>query len=328
MAGKDPPFTITNQIISLVAEIAELSGRLAADQTGNTGPVLRRSNRIRSIHASLAIEQNSLSLEQVTTVLNGKRILAPPKDIAEVKNAYEIYERMDALDPYSVDDLLLAHGIMTRGLVEESGVFRSRNVGVVDQSGNILHFGTLPAYVPALVEELLHWVETSELHMLIRSCVFHYELELIHPFADGNGRIGRLWHTLLLSQWKAEFAYLPVESIIHERQQDYYAAINRSNETGESTVFVEFMLSAIKASLTEAISVSDAVSDDKPADRRARIEQYLQTHAYIRNADVRSLCAVSSATANRILAALVEDGKLVRYRENGIWTYTKPAPSA
>lgn len=154
----------------------------------SSNPTLRRTNRIRTIHGSLAIEQNTLTLEQVTAVLNGKQVLAPPKDIAEVKNAYEIYERLDELDPYSVDDLLTAHGIMTRGLVEESGMFRTRPVGVVDQEGHVLHFGTLPQYVPDLVMELLDWVKNSDVHMLIRSCVFHYELEMIHPFADGNGR--------------------------------------------------------------------------------------------------------------------------------------------
>ena len=279
---------------------------------------------IRTIHGSLAIEQNTLSLEQVTAVLNGKQVLAPPKDIAEVKNAYEIYERLDELDPYSVDDLLTAHGIMTRGLLEESGVFRSRPVGVVDNEGNVLHFGTLPQYVPDLVMELLDWAKTSEVHILIRSCVFHYELELIHPFADGNGRVGRLWHTLLLSKWNPAFAWLPVESIIHDRQQEYYAAINASNDAGESTVFIEFMLSAIKASLMEAINTSDEMSDgkmDKSTLRWKKIEAYLRTHDYIMNADVRELCGVSAATANRILASFVEEEKLSKYREGGHWAY-------
>lgn len=228
----------------------------------------------------------------MTAILNGKQVLAPPKDIAEVKNAFEIYERLDELDPYSVDDLLTAHDIMTRGLVEKSGVFRSRPEGVVDNEGNVLHFGTPPQYVPDLVMELLYWAKTSEIHMLIRSCVFHYELELIHPFADGNGRVCRLWHTLLLSQWNPAFAWLPVESIIHDCQQEYYAAINVSNDAGESTVFIEFMLSAIKASLMDAISMSDKMSDekmDKATLRWKKIEEYLKTHDYIMNADVRGV---------------------------------------
>ena len=324
MRNKKPPFEITNPMIGYVAEIAELVGKLSAESSFSVNPTLRRSNRIKTIHGSLAIEQNTLSLEQVTAVLNGKHILAPPKDITEVKNAYEVYEQLGKLDPYSVNDLLTAHGIMTWGLVEESGTFRNRPVGVVDSEGNILHFGTLPQYVPDLVMELLDWVKTSEVHMLIRSCVFHYELELIHPFADGNGRVGRLWHPLLLSQWNPAFAWLPVESIIHDRQQEYYAAINASNNAGESTAFIEFMLAAIKAALIEAISVRDVMSEekmDKTVLRWNKIQEYLKTHDYIMNADVRTLCDVSSATANRILVRLTEEGKLNRYLQEGHWAY-------
>ena len=324
MRNQKPPFEITNQMIDYVAEIAELVGKLSAVSSLSINPMLRRSNRIRTIHGSLAIEQNTLSLEQVTAVLNGKHVLAPPKDIAEVKNAYEIYERLDELDPYSVDDLLIAHGIMTRGVVEESGVFRTRPVGVVDSEGHVLHFGTLPQYVPGLVMELLDWTKTSEVHMLIRSCVFHYELELIHPFADGNGRVGRLWHTLLLSSWNSVFAWLPVESIIHDRQQEYYDAINASNNVGESTVFIEFMLSAIKASLIEAINTSNEMSVkkiDKATLRWNKIQEYLKTHDYIMNADVRELCGVSAATANRILATFTAERKLVKYFNSGHWGY-------
>ena len=324
MRNKKPPFEITNAMIDHVAEIAEQVGRLSSTNQLSANPTLRRTNRIRTIHGSLAIEQNTLTLEQVTAVLNGKQVLAPPKDIAEVKNAYEIYDRLDELDPFSVDDMLTAHGIMTRGLVDESGVFRSKPVGVVDQEGHVLHFGTLPQYVPDLVMELLDWVKNSDVHMLIRSCVFHYEFELIHPFADGNGRVGRLWHTLLLSKWNPAFAWLPVESIIHDRQEEYYAAINASNDAGGSTVFIEFMLSAIKASLIEAISTSDELSDrvtDKATMRWKKIESFLETHPYIMNADVRLLCNVSAATANRILSGLVDDRKLIRCRKYGHWVY-------
>ena len=326
MRNKKPPFEITNQMIDYVAEIAELLGKLNVTDAISSNPILRRSNRIRTIHGSLAIEQNTLSLEQVTAVLNGKHVLAPPKDIAEVKNAYEIYERLDELDPYSVEDLLAAHGIMTRGLVEESGVFRTRPVGVVDSEGHVLHFGTLPQYVPDLVMELLDWAKISEVHMLVRSCVFHYELELIHPFADGNGRVGRLWHTLLLSKWDPAFAWIPVESIIHDRQQEYYDAINTSNDAGESTVFIEFMLSAIKASLIEAIGTSDEISDgkmDKATLRWNKIQAYLKTHDYIMNADVRALCGVSAATANRILSQFVDKEKLIKDHFHGHWVYKK-----
>lgn len=323
---KNPPFEITNTIIDLVVEIAELVGKLTTIHQLSANPTLRRINRIRTIYGSLAIEQNTLSLEQVTAVLNGKCVLAPAKDIAEVKNAYEIYERLDELNPYDVEDLLTAHGIMTRGLVEESGYFRSRPVAVVDQEGNILHFGTLPDFVPGLTKDLLKWTKNSEVHMLIRSCVFHYELEQIHPFADGNGRIGRLWHTLLLSQWNPAFAWLPVESMIYANQRAYYDAINASNAAGSSTTFIEFMLSIIKASLIDAIKTSDAMSDgamDKTSIRWLQIEKFLETHKFIMNADVRMLCDVSAATANRILAGLAAEGKLTKCRQNGHWAYIR-----
>ena len=324
MKNKKPPFEITEKIVSLVAEIAELTGRLSSTERFEANPMLRRANRIRTIHGSLAIEQNTLSLEQVTAVINGRQVLAPPRDIAEVKNAYEIYGRMNELDPFSVDDLLTSHGIMTRGLIEESGEFRSRPVGVVDNEGNVLHFGTLPRYVPDLVAELLEWTKSSNMHMLIKSCVFHYELELIHPFADGNGRIGRLWHTLLLSKWDPIFAWLPIESIVHDRQREYYEAINISNAACESTAFIEFMLSAIRTSLIDAYDVSDEMSDETiglSENRRKQIEKFLETHPFVMNADVRELCGVSAATANRILAGCVADKKLEKYREGRHWAY-------
>ena len=321
MRNKKPPFEITNSILDKIAEIAELVGQVSATSGLTTNPTLRRTNRIRTIYSSLAIEQNTLSLDQVTAVLEGKRVLAPPKDIAEVKNAYEIYDMMDSLDPYSVDALLDAHGVMTRGLVEESGCFRSRPVGVVDKQGNILHFGTLPAYVPGLTMELLDWVRDSDYHMLIKSCVFHYELEVIHPFSDGNGRIGRLWHTLLLTRWKPLFAWLPVESMIHDRQDEYYAAINQSNFEGESTVFIEFMLSAIKEALLDAIDsgVTDTMTTEEL--RWYKIERFLRKNDMITNADVREMFSVSAATANRILAKLTDEGKLEKVRVGRSWGY-------
>lgn len=321
MRSKKPPFEITNTILDEIAEIAELVGHVNASFGLSTNPTLRRTNRIRTIYSSLAIEQNTLSLEQVTAVLNGKHVIAPPKDIAEVKNAYEIYEIMDSLDPYSVDDLLRAHGVMTKGLIEESGCFRSRPVGVVDKQGNILHFGTLPDYVPGLVVELLDWVRDSEFHMLIKSCVFHYELELIHPFSDGNGRIGRLWHTLLLTQWKPMFAWLPVESMIHDRQDEYYQAINRSNNEAESTVFIEFMLSAIKEALLEAVQTGRAENRSTEEQRWHQIKYFLEKNGTITNADVRKMLGVSAATANRILAMMTEKGRIKKVRIGRSWGY-------
>lgn len=331
MRSKNPPFEITPEILMSVTEIAELVGRISSTGHLSTSPTLRRSNRIRTIHGSLAIEQNTLTLEQVTAVLNGKQVLAPPKDIAEVQNAYEIYNLMDTLDPYSVETLLSAHGVMMRGLIEEAGIFRSRPVGVVNPQGEILHFGKLPDYVPELVCKLLDWVKSSEFPMLIKSCVFHYEFELIHPFSDGNGRMGRLWHTLLLSKWNPLFAWLPVESMIHDRQQEYYDVINASNDEGESTRFIRFMLSAIKSSLNEAAEMSDQMMDDLSDERISKAEQrwivvknYLKQHDSIQNADICRLLDVSPATANRLLRAWTEENKLKRYRNEKTWMYRTP----
>ena len=323
MKHKKPPFEINEKMLSDVIEIAELVGKVSIGSGIAVNPVLRRTNRIRSIYSSLAIEQNTLDLDQVTAVLSGKRVLAPPKDIAEVRNAYEIYDCMESLDPYSVDDLLKAHGVMVKGLVDEAGEFRSRPIGIVNGSGKIVHFGTLPQYVPQAVIELLGWVEKSDIHMLIKSCVFHYEFELIHPFADGNGRIGRLWHTLLLSKWDPIFAWLPIESLIHDNQSEYYAAINTSNCNGESTVFIEFMLSVIKQALYEASGAVTQVSSGKADLRINKINEFLDKHEYITNCDVRELLAVSPATATRILSNLSKSGKLRRIRVGSHWGYVK-----
>ena len=321
MTNKQPPFEINERIMADVIEIAELVGRVSVTDKISMNPTLRRTNRIQTIYSSLAIEQNTLDIEQVTAVLSGKRVIAPPKDIAEVQNAYEIYDNMDKLNPYSVDDLLKAHSVMERGLLNEAGEFRSRPVGVADSEGNILHFGTLPQYVPKLVQELLEWTEKSEIHLLIKSCVFHYEFELIHPFADGNGRMGRLWHTLLLSKWNPIFAWLPIESIIHDNQSEYYNAINVSNNNGNSTVFIEFMLSVIKQALQESINDKPKNISSKSDLRWNKINDYLETHEYILNSDVQKLLGVSSATATRILVGFMKDGKLKRIRIKNCWGY-------
>ncbi len=322
MKNKQPPFEITEQILTEVAEISELVGKASVKSSISRDPTLRRTNRIRTVYSSLAIEQNTLDIEQVSAVISGKRVLAPPKDIAEVLNAYEIYECMDSLDPYSIDDLLKAHSIMVRGLVSEAGVFRSRPVGVVDESGNIIHFGTLPQYVPQLVSELLGWVKESRLHMLIKSCVFHYEFELIHPFSDGNGRMGRLWHTLLLSKWSPVFAWLPVESVIHDNQSEYYNAINTSNDNGSSTVFIVFMLSVIKSALLETVSITQSAAGSRSAQRIEIIREYLKTHEHIKNSDVQRLLSVSASTATRILRDAAANGILRRIRAESSWAYT------
>ena len=312
MVIKQPPFTITNGMIEKIAEIAELTGRISAVSQLYKNPTLRQKNRIRTIYSSLAIEQNILTVEQVTAVLNGKHVLAPPKDIEEVKNAYEIYEILDKLDMYSIDDLLKAHGIMMKGLINEAGEFRSNPVGVVDsKTREVIHFGTLPQYVPELVDKLLMWLKQTDVHPLIKSCVFHYEFELIHPFSDGNGRIGRLWHTLILSKWNSLFAWLPIESMIHKRQQQYYNTINYCNNACESTAFIEFMLEAIRDILLEAIETtcSDEQVSEQVVEQDKLVEFCKKTRT--RN-EMQIFCGIEGRKKfnEKYLKPLLTSGKL------------------
>lgn len=275
MSNYKPPFHMTDKMTSLIAEISEQVGRITVLQEEAISPHLRRENRIRTIHSSLAIEHNSLSLEQVTAILDGKRVLGNPNEIKEVLNAYEAYELLLRLNPASVDDLLKAHKLMMNGLMPENGRFRSGGVGVFD--GEVLiHMASPAEFVPEHIHNLFAWYQQSELHPLIKSAIFHYEFEFIHPFADGNGRIGRMWHSLLLGKWKELFFWLPVEELIQSRQKEYYDALGAADAQADSAGFVELILEIIKDSLTEVTVVghnndqdSDQVADqDKtPADR-------------------------------------------------------------
>lgn len=256
----EPPFTITNRIVSYVASISEKIGRITLLSDMEAKPHLRKNNRIKSIHSSLKIEANSLSLNQVRDVINGKLVLGEQKEIQEVKNAYDAYEKILELDPYSIDDLKKFHGIMTRYIVEESGDFRRGEEGVFN--GEQCIFMAPPAqYVPQLMNELFGGMREAQtkVHPLVLSSVFHYEFVFIHPFSDGNGRLARLWHTAILSKWKPIFEYIPIESQVEKFQEDYYDAIARCHVEGESTFFIEFMLSQIDKILDE---LSVQISDD------------------------------------------------------------------
>lgn len=256
----EPPFTITNRIVSYVASISEKIGRITLLSDMEAKPHLRKNNRIKSIHSSLKIEANSLSLNQVRDVINGKLVLGEQKEIQEVKNAYDAYEKILELDPYSIDDLKKFHGIMTRYIVEESGDFRRGEEGVFN--GEQCIFMAPPAqYVPQLMNELFGWMREAQtkVHPLVLSSVFHYEFVFIHSFSDGNGRMARLWHTAILSKWKPIFEYIPIESQVEKFQEDYYDAIARCHVEGESTFFIEFMLSQIDKILDE---LSVQISDD------------------------------------------------------------------
>lgn len=249
-----PPYHITDQMLNLVAQIAEKAERVSHFRMLETKPYLRRNNRIRSIHSSLAIEANSLSLDEVRSVINGKTVIGIEKEIQEVKNAYRAYDMLGAFDPYNLDDLRKLHGEMTYLTVQESGVFRSHNEGVFN-GDKCVFMAPPPQFVPDLMEVLFSWMNESrgKVHPLILSSVFHYEFVFIHPFADGNGRMARLWQTALLSEWNPIFRFLPLESHIHEFQSDYYSAISACNTNGNSDVFILFMLDKIDLTLDKAL---------------------------------------------------------------------------
>ncbi|MFR0540251.1 Fic family protein [Lactobacillus delbrueckii] len=263
MSGYVPPFQMTDNIMNLLAETSEQIGRIKVLSHGNLNPHLRKENRIRTIHSSLAIEQNSLTLEQVTAILDGKRILGNPNEIREVKNAYATYEMMLELNPYSVDDLLEAHKQMMAGLISENGKFRTSGVGVF-AGDQVIHMAPPAKLVPGEIQNLITWYRNSKVHPLIKSAIFHYEFEFIHPFADGNGRMGRLWHSLLLGNWNEIFFWLPIEELIRSRQEEYYQALGKSDELGESSPFVEFMLEVILDTLKETTVVGKTKKAENP----------------------------------------------------------------
>lgn len=249
-----PPYDITDEMLELVSEIMENLGKLSGVNELEKLPRLRRVSRIKSIHSSLAIENNTLSIEQVTNVINGKRVLAPQKDIEEVHNAFNAYEKLSEINPYSIEDLLKIHGIMMNGLVKEAGMLRSGQVGVYNQDGKVVHLAPPADFVPQQLGQLFDWVKNSNANMLIKSSVFHYEFEFIHPFNDGNGRTGRFWQTALLASWKPIFAWIPIESIIKDNQEDYYNAITLSTSQGKSNIFIEFMLDVINKAIKDIIT--------------------------------------------------------------------------
>ncbi|MDR0913849.1 MAG: Fic family protein [Oscillospiraceae bacterium] len=239
-----PPYTITEKAADYLAKIVETVTRLDMGTDFKRDIKLHRENRVRTIHSSLAIEGNSLSLEDVTAVVEGKLVAGKQTDVKEVKNAYEAYDKIMTFDPYSVSDFLKAHKMMTQELVKESGRFRSGDVGVFDGDRPI-HIGARPQFVPQLMGDLLEWAKESELHQVLKSAIIHYEIETIHPFEDGNGRMGRLWQTLLLAKWNTVFAWIPMESVLYQNRQQYYQAIEQARRANDSGVFIEFTLAAI-----------------------------------------------------------------------------------
>lgn len=242
-----PPFTITNIMLDRISSIMKKIGKMDNYKELNKMPVLRRNNRIKSIHSSLAIEANSLSFDQVKDIINGKVVAGPKNEIQEVQNAYNAYLKMKEVNPYSIIDLKKIHGVLTYLTVEDSGNFRKGGEGVFDEDGNCIFVCPPPEQVDLLMNQLFDWMKNNKdkIHPLILSSIFHYEFLFIHPFRDGNGRIARLWQNVILSHWETLFEYVPIESEIKKYQEDYYNIIQNCNSKGESTEFIEFMLKMI-----------------------------------------------------------------------------------
>ena len=248
-----PPFDITNIMLDIISSIMKKIGKLDNYKDLNKMPVLRRNNRIRSIHSSLAIEANSLSFEQVKDIIDGKTVIGPQDEIQEVKNAYEAYKLIKEVNQYSIKDLKKVHGVMTYLTVDESGEFRKGNEGVFDENGNCIHVCPPPEQVDGLMKQLFNWIKNNNgiVHPLILSSVFHYEFVFIHPFKDGNGRTARLWQNVILSNWEEIFEYVPIESQIKKYQEKYYSAIANCDHNGNSTEFIEFILKMIDETLED-----------------------------------------------------------------------------
>ncbi|AND80196.1 Fic family protein [Streptococcus pantholopis] len=307
-----PSYRITEKMLNQVQRISELTTQLAIERRELH---LHKESRIRSIQSSLAIENNSLSIEQVTAVIEGKRVLGPPKDIHEVENAYEAYERAFQLDPYSVDDFLTAHRLLTKDLVTHAGQFRTGDVGVYDSAGQVIHVGARPQFVAALVQELFDWAKASDISDYVKSCIVHFELEIIHPFEDGNGRMGRLWQSVILSHCNPIFEWLPIESVIYHYQQGYYDALAFSNQSNDATVFIEFMLDAILETLknyqdTQLQSQTVRLNPKEEAVWE-KINAYLLEHTSITNSIAQELLGLSESSTRRYLALFSKNGFLI-----------------
>ena len=310
-----PPFEHNDTIDALCMEIAELVGMLSPEAPLAKSPVLHRELRIKTIHSSLLIEGNNLDEEAVTAILDGKRVLGNSRDILEVENAKRAYDLLPQLDPYSIDDLLMAHGVMMEGLVSEAGRFRSKNVGVFDGEA-LIHAGTPASYVPEVMSDIFSWLGSTSMHPLLASCVFHFEFEFCHPFADGNGRTGRLWHTLLLSRWRPMLAWLPVERTIRQRQAGYYGALAESDAAGSSEAFVEFMLETIRDSI-----LPFAKPESGRSQMRSSVLEFFEGNPSGNVGQLAERLGCSKRTAERLVAELKEDGLLSRQGSPraGLW---------
>ena len=319
-----PPFSITPKMLNLVSLISENIGKLEVLAPTSITPNLRKANKIKTITGTLAIEGNTLGIEKVTAILEGKRVIGSVREIAEVNGAIKVYEYLSNFDYKNINDLLLAHTMLMEEILKNAGNYRTSNVGVGSEDG-VVHVAPPHAQVSNLMQQLFSWLKTSDIHPLIKSSIFHYEFEFIHPFIDGNGRIGRLWQSLILYEWKSIFSAIPIESVVKDTQQGYYDALENSGSMGESTPFIEFMLESIlKACETE---ISNQKNDPLNVPKNVpikRLEQILNLIKEDNNITIEQLahiCKVSDKTIKRDIAKLKEQELLSREGslKSGAW---------
>jgi Fic family protein len=321
-----PPFTISSKAINLIAQISAQLERYAIKLEQVDSLRLRKVNRIKTIYSSLAIEGNTLSEGEVLAIIDGKRVIAPQKEIQEVKNAIKTYELYPTLNPYSVKDLLKAHHTLMAGLVDEAGVFRKKGVGVFEGE-KAIHIAPPANRIEDLISDLFNWLEHSEDHLLIRSCVFHYEFEFIHPFMDGNGRMGRFWQSLILGKLNPIFEYLPVENMVFANQQAYYDAIEQSSILGDSQPFIDFMLQEILNTLEDnkEMAINEIGAKYNLSDNSLKIVSLIRADKYVTAKNIAEKIGISSRQVERVVANLKKQGIIERIgaKKNGYWEIIK-----
>ena len=300
----NPPYQITPEILKLVASISEKIGQISAKFLDKPSPKLRKENRIKTIHSSLSIEGNTLTEEQITALIENKRIIGPEKDVNEVLNAISVYNQLDSFDPISSKSFLKAHEILMKGLVADNGKYRNKGVGIM-AGDRIAHMAPPAENVSHLMKDLFSYIKVSKEISLIKSCVFHYEMEFIHPFIDGNGRMGRLWQTLILMKEHPVFEFIPFENIIHKTQSEYYHALSQSDKSGNSTPFIEYMLTVIDDSLFKMLDFKSRILNTE--DRLTYFSELNKTE-FSRKDYMNVFKEISSATASRDLKQGVELG--------------------
>ena len=313
MSSYKPPYTITNKILKTVSNIVELVSELNHVKKELATPKLRKKNRIKSITGTLQIEGNSFSEEKVTNVINGKTVLGTVREIEEVKGAIEAYDYLEKYDYKKEKDLLLAHKFLMQNILNNAGSYRHSNVGVGGKDG-VTHVAPPPNMVPQLMGDLFDWIKQTDDHLLVASCVFHYEFEFIHPFSDGNGRVGRLWQSVILNQYKSIFGAIPIESVVRENQEAYYQALEDAGSIGESTPFVEFMLEIILKTLTKVKkeNVPNNVPKNVPLKRLDKIINIMKKDKSITALELADKLGVTDKTIKRDIAKLKDEKRVVR----------------